>query len=168
MPSPLPQADTASIRARLGRFLSADDARLVTRWCDWIDQVQEGANGDVVLLHGDLHGYNLLEHEGQLVCLLDYGEVSEGDHHFDFRYLPAMVGSIELFTAVAEAYERLTPRRVLPAPVLAWHLRTMLGDALWRSEANVPLPDGGTVSEWISAAHVRIDDMAAWRPFDRP
>jgi Ser/Thr protein kinase RdoA (MazF antagonist) len=130
--------------------------------------VQRTAWGDPVLLHGDLHGYNILQHGGNLVCLLDFGDVCEGDHHYDFRYLPAMVGTIELFTAVAEAYERSTGRQVAPAPVLAWHLRTMLGDALWRSEANVPLPDGGTVHGWVRSAEERIDRIAAWRRFDRP
>lgn len=168
LPGPVPQADTASIRTRLDRFLSPADTAVVQRWCDWIDEVQRTAWACPVLLHGDLHGYNVLHRGGNLVCLLDFGEVCDGDHHYDFRYLPAMVGSIELFTAVAEAYERSTGRQVASAPVLAWHLRTMLGDALWRSEANVPLPDGGTVHEWVRSAQDRIDRIAAWRPFDRP
>ena len=36
----------------------------------------------------------------------------------------------------------------------AWHLRTALGDALWRSEAGVHLPDHRTPTEWV-------DDLAA-------
>ncbi|HET7428069.1 MAG TPA: phosphotransferase [Gaiellales bacterium] len=168
LPAPVPQADIDSIRTRLDRFLSSADAAVVRRWCDWIDEVQRTVWGDHVLLHGDLHGYNILQRGGDLVCLLDFGDVCEGDHQYDFRYLPAMVGSIDLFTAVAEAYERSTGRHVAPAPVLAWHLRTMLGDALWRSEANVPLPDGGTVHGWICSAQERIGRIAAWRPFDRP
>jgi aminoglycoside phosphotransferase (APT) family kinase protein len=168
LPAPVPQADTESIRTRLGRFLSPADTAIVRRWCDWVDEVQRTAWGDPVLLHGDLHGYNILQHGGNLVCLLDFGEVCQGDHQYDFRYLPAMVGDIEFFTAVAEAYERSTGRRVAPAPVLAWHLRTMLGDALWRSEANVPLPDGGTVHGWVRSAQERIGRIAAWRAFDRP
>jgi aminoglycoside phosphotransferase (APT) family kinase protein len=168
LPAPVPQADTESIRTRLHRFLSPGDTAVVRRWCDWIDGVQQTAWGDPVLLHGDLHGYNILQRGGGLVCLLDFGDVCEGDHHYDFRYLPAMVGTIEFFTAVAEAYERSTGRQVAPAPVVAWHLRTMLGDALWRSEAKVPLPDGGTVHRWVASAEERIDRMAAWRRFDRP
>jgi hypothetical protein len=36
---------------------------------------------------------------------------------------------------------------------MAWHLRTALGDALWRSEAGVPLPDHRTPPAWV-------DDLA--------
>ena len=44
----------------------------------------------------------------------------------------------------------------------------MLGDAFWRSEAGVPLPDGGTVYDWIEALELRIARLAVWRAFDRP
>jgi hypothetical protein len=37
---------------------------------------------------------------------------------------------------------------------MAWHLRTVLGDALWRSEAGIPLTDHRTPPE-------RVDDLAA-------
>jgi hypothetical protein len=36
---------------------------------------------------------------------------------------------------------------------MAWHLRTALADALWRSEAGVPLPDHRTPAAWV-------DDLA--------
>jgi hypothetical protein len=36
---------------------------------------------------------------------------------------------------------------------MAWHLRTALGDALWRSEAGIPLADHRTPPEWV-------DDLA--------
>jgi aminoglycoside phosphotransferase (APT) family kinase protein len=168
LPGPVPQADTEAIRSRLGRFVEPADLAVVLGWCDWVDDVQRAQASDPVLLHGDLHGYNMLAVGTTLTCLLDYDAVCDGDHHYDFRYLPALVGSIRPFCDVAEAYEQLTGRRVEPAPVLAWHLRTMLGDALWRSEARVPLPDGGTVEEWIAAGRVRIEQLAAWRGFDRP
>jgi len=69
---------------------------------------------------------------------------------------------------VVDEYERLTGRAVEPAPLLAWHIRTVLGDALWRSEAGVPLPGGGTVHEWIEALQLRIARLASWRAFDHP
>jgi hypothetical protein len=33
--------------------------------------------------------------------------------------------------------------------VMAWHVRTALGDALWRSEAGVPLPAGSTPASYV-------------------
>ena len=38
--------------------------------------------------------------------------------------------------------------------VMAWHLRNALGDALWRSEAGIPLADHRTPPQWV-------EDMAA-------
>jgi aminoglycoside phosphotransferase (APT) family kinase protein len=167
-PAPAPQADTGAIRSGLDRFLSSSLLSLMRRWCDWADRVQASSTGERVILHGDLHGYNLLVRDGRLRCVLDYDAISVGDHHYDLRYLPGLGSSIDFLVAVAEEYERLTGRAVEPAPLLAWHIRTVLGDALWRSEAGVPLPDGGTVHDWIEALQLRIARLAAWRPFDHP
>ena len=76
--------------------------------------------------------------------------------------------TIAFFRHAAEGYERRTGGTVEPAPVLAWHIRTVVGDALWRSEAGVPLPGGGTVDEWVEELRERIAALAAWRPFDAP
>jgi hypothetical protein len=38
-------------------------------------------------------------------------------------------------------YQQITRRRLSTDRVMAWHLRTALGDALWRSEAGIPLTD---------------------------
>jgi aminoglycoside phosphotransferase (APT) family kinase protein len=168
LPPPVPQAETDVIRARIPMCLGSARAGHVDRWCDWVDDVQTRAAGDTVLLHGDLHGYNMLVEEGQLRGVLDYEGVSVGDHHYDFRYLPGLERSIRFFVLVAEAYERFSGRTVQPAPVLAWHIRTVLGDALWRSEAGIPLPDGGTVDQWVDELRARITALAAWRPFDVP
>jgi hypothetical protein len=51
-------------------------------------------------------------------------------------------------------YQQITGREVSADRVMAWHLRTALGDALWRSEAGLPLADQRTPSDWI-------DDLAA-------
>jgi hypothetical protein len=37
---------------------------------------------------------------------------------------------------------------------MAWHVRPMLGDALWRSGADVALPDGLSPAQWVD----RLDD----------
>jgi hypothetical protein len=39
---------------------------------------------------------------------------------------------------------------------MAWHLRTALGDALWRSEAGIPLADHRTPPEWVDDLAVRF------------
>jgi aminoglycoside phosphotransferase (APT) family kinase protein len=169
LPAPTAQADTDAIRARLHPFVDPAQLPQIRRWCDWVDEVQAGGTGERVLLHGDAHGHNMVVAGGRLRCVLDYDAVAAGDHHFDFRYLPDIEGTIGFFTRTAEEYERRTGRAVEPAPVLAWHIRTVLGDALWRSEAGVPLPGGGgTVDQWIVALQGRIARLAAWRPFDAP
>ena len=167
-PAPAPQAATDAIRSHLDRFLSPSHRPLVRRWCDWTDRVQASSTGEQVILHGDLHGYNLLVRDGSLRCVLDYDAISVGDHHYDLRYLPGLGSSIEFLMTVVDEYERRTGRAVEPAALLAWHIRTVLGDALWRSEAGVPLPDGGTVHDWIEALELRIARLAVWRAFDRP
>jgi hypothetical protein len=167
-PAPSPQADTEAIRSRLQRFLTSSHLSLVRRWCDWTDRVQASSTGEPVILHGDLHGYNLLVRDGGLRCVLDYEAISVGDHHYDLRYLPGLGASIDFLAAVVDGYERRTGRAVEPAPLLAWHIRTVLGDALWRSEAGVPSPDGGTVHDWIEALELRIARLAVWRRSTAP
>ena len=61
---------------------------------------------------------------------------------------------VELLTAVMRHYQRLTGRRLSTDRVMAWHLRTALGDALWRSEVGIPVADHRTPPEWV-------DDLAA-------
>jgi hypothetical protein len=39
---------------------------------------------------------------------------------------------------------------------MAWHLRTLFSDALWRSEAGVPLPDHRTPPAWIEDLTTRF------------
>jgi hypothetical protein len=168
LPPPAPQAETDAVRERLPPFAAPAHVPQILRWCDWVDATQAGPGGERALLHGDVHGYNLLVDAGRLRCLLDYGEVATGDHHFDFRYLPAIARTIGFFRRAAESYERRAGRAVEPAPVLAWHIRTVLGDALWRSEAGVPLPGGGSVDRWVEELRGRIAELAAWRPFDAP
>ncbi|HYV77470.1 MAG TPA: hypothetical protein VE979_05045, partial [Streptosporangiaceae bacterium] len=67
---------------------------------------------------------------------------------------PDMGPGVELLTAVIRHYEQITGRHLSTDRVMAWHLRTVLGDALWRSEAGIPLTDHRTPPE-------RVDDLAA-------
>jgi hypothetical protein len=61
---------------------------------------------------------------------------------------------VELLTAVIRHYQQITGRHLSTDRIMAWHLRTALGDALWRSEAGIPLSDHRTPPE-------RVDDLAA-------
>ena len=41
--------------------------------------------------------------------------------------------------------------------VMAWHGLTVLGDALWRTEAGVALPGGGGATSWVDDLARRLD-----------
>lgn len=51
-------------------------------------------------------------------------------------------------------YETLTGTTLDVDRIMAWHLCTVLGDALWRAEAGVRLPDKRTPVQWV-------DDLTA-------
>ena len=53
-------------------------------------------------------------------------------------------------------YQRITGRQLSTDRVMAWHLRTALADALWRSEAGMPLADHRTPPEWVDDLAVRF------------
>ncbi|MFK0292926.1 hypothetical protein ACIQU6_20965 [Streptomyces sp. NPDC090442] len=57
-----------------------------------------------------------------------------------------------------------------PERVVAWHLRIALGDALWRSEAGIPLPDRRTPSQWVDGLSARFTalDIAPETPPQLP
>ena len=93
-------------------------------------------------------------------AVLDLEEASVGDYHYDFRYLPAQAPTVELLQITVSEYERFTRRTVSTERVMAWHIRTVLGDALWRTEANVELPAGGTPSKSVDELAARMADLA--------
>lgn len=156
------QADTASLRARFPRLVSQREADQVHRFCDFADEALR-ASAPAVLLHGDLHGFNLVldPRSGELRLVADFETACVGDAEFDFRYLPGLARSLEFFEEVVAVYEAIRHRRVAVHRVLAWHIRTVLGDALWRSEAGVPLPFGGTPSAWVAELADRFKTLAA-------
>ncbi len=39
---------------------------------------------------------------------------------------------------------------------MAWNVLTVLGDALWRTEAGVSLPGGGDAASWVDDLAVRL------------
>ena len=82
--------------------------------------------------------------------------VGAAEPEYDLRTFPgpAMGPGVELLTALMRHYQQITRRQLSTTRVMAWHLRTALGDVLWRSEAAIPLADHRTPPEWV-------DDMAA-------
>jgi aminoglycoside phosphotransferase (APT) family kinase protein len=154
LPTPMPQASTDAIRRDLAPWIRSDQVGHVAQWCDWTDAVLS-APAPVVLVQGDLHGHNCLwdRRTQTLQAVVDYGESGPGDPAYDFRYLPAQGPTTDLFRATVDQYDQLGSDVVPLTRVVAWHMRTVLGDALWRSRAGVPLPDFRTPAEWV-------DDMA--------
>lgn len=158
--APTPQADTATLRSRLVPLLDERQGGLVRRWCDWVDGVL-AAPAETVLLHGDFHGYNVIfDDRWRVVRVLDFEEASVGDRHYDFRYLPAQEATIELFELATAAYQQATGLTLDRRRVMAWHVRTVLGDALWRTEAGVALPADGSPAAWIDELAERFDRLA--------
>jgi phosphotransferase family enzyme len=105
-----------------------------------------------VLMHGDIHGDNHLwdEETLRLRLVIDLETVGTGEPEFDLRCLPGDCG-IDLFTATVAHYEKLTGTKLDVDRIMAWYLRTVLGDALWRAEAGIPLPDKRTrCSGWTT------------------
>jgi aminoglycoside phosphotransferase (APT) family kinase protein len=131
---------------------------LVDQWCDWVDEILADPPS-TSLLHGDLHGYNIVwdPPSGALQLVADFESAGPGDPAFDFRYLPSQSDTVDLFREVADSYEQLNGQPLNVQRVMAWHIRTVLGDALWRTEANAPLPGGGgTASLWVDELQIRM------------
>jgi aminoglycoside phosphotransferase (APT) family kinase protein len=125
------------------------------RWCDWADAVL-ASPGPAVLVHGDLHGNNQVWDHDTLRLVVDLETAGAAEPEYDLRTFPgpAMGPGVELLTAVIRHYQQITGRQLSTDRIMAWHLRTALGDALWRSEAGIPLADHRTPPEWV-------DDLAA-------
>jgi hypothetical protein len=85
-----------------------------------------------------------------------------GDPAFDFRYLPGQAKTVDLFLEIRRHYERLSGRGLDIDRVMAWHITTVLGDALWRTEAGVAMPgNGGTASSWVEELDSRMRSVLA-------
>ena len=160
LPAPEPQATTDALRSEFGAFVDPERQRRVEVWCDWVDDVLD-APADTVLLHGDFAGHNLMwDHSGAVNVFYDFEDVRRGDPAYDFRYLPAQAATLDILRGTINAYEARGGRPIDLHRVMAWHVRTALGDALWRSQAGVPLAFDGTPSEWVDELADRFS-MAA-------
>jgi aminoglycoside phosphotransferase (APT) family kinase protein len=149
MPEPMAPATTDALRTGLGPLIRADQRDRVSTWCDWADRVL-AAPGRTVLVHGDFHGDNhLWDREAlRLRLVIDWETAGIGEPEFDMRCLPGDCGTA-LFGATVARYERLSGTALDIDRIMAWHLRTVLGDALWRAEAGVALPDRRTPAQWV-------------------
>jgi len=151
----LPPATTATLRGRFGRWVRPDQRRTVIGWCDWADAVL-ASPGPAVLVHGDLHGDNQVWDRDELRLVLDFENIGSAEPEYELRGFPGpgMGPGLELLTAVMRHYQQVTGRQLSADRLMAWHLRQALGDALWHSEAGIPLNDHRTPPEWV-------DDLAA-------
>ena len=150
-----PTVTTRTLRDRVGTWIRPDQRRAVIRWCDWTDAVL-ASPGPVVLVHGDLHGDNQVWDHDELRLVVDFATVGVAEPEYELRAFPGpgMGPSLELLTAVMRHYQQATGRQLSADRVMAWHLRQALGDALWHSEAGIPLNDHRTPPQWV-------DDLAA-------
>jgi hypothetical protein len=158
--APTPQATTAGLRDGLPTYLRADQHGQLLTWCDWTDSALS-VSGDSVLVHGDLHGHNQVwsVDDLRLEVVVDFETSAMAEPEYDFRYLPAQGPGVDLLLATASRYESKTGRALALDRIMAWHVRTALGDALWRSDAHVPLPGGGSPADWMDELAVRLDAL---------
>jgi hypothetical protein len=56
-------------------------------------------------------------------------------------------------------YQQITGRQLSADRVMAEHLHNALGDALWRSEAGIPLQDHRTRPEWVEGLSMRFSAL---------
>lgn len=128
------------------------------RWCDWADAAL-ASPGPTVLVHGDLHGDNQVWNHDELRLVVDFETVGAAEPEDDLRALPGTGPGVELLTATMRHYQQITGRQLMADRVMAWHLRTALGDALWRSEAGIPLPDHRTPTAWVDDLSMRFSEL---------
>jgi len=133
----------------------------VVGWCDWVDTVLAKPSPSEVLVHGDLHGHNQLWDlaSPRLCAVVDFDIAGPRDPEFDFRYLPSQTPDSGLFIAAARHYQQRSGRTLDLDRVMAWHIRTVLGDALWRSEAGVALPGDGDPSTSVTDLKRRLREL---------
>jgi aminoglycoside phosphotransferase (APT) family kinase protein len=157
----LPPATTRTLRDRFPRWARPDQRQLITGWCDWTDIVLASPE-PAVLVHGDLHGDNQVWDRDELRLVVDFETIGAAEPEYDLRTFPGpgMGPGVELLTALMRHYQQVSGRQLSADRVMAWHLRTVLGDALWRSEAGIPLADHRTPPEWVEDLAARFSALA--------
>ena len=161
LPDPGLHGSTNELRARFAQMVDARQGALVLEWCDWIDE-QLSAPGEAVLVHGDFHPCNQLWqlNEPRLLAVLDLESSGLAEPEFDFMVLPVFGPGVELLLSTIDRYETMSGRRLSVPRIMALHLRNYLGDALWRTEAGIGLPEpGGTPFEYVEQAAGRLAEL---------
>jgi aminoglycoside phosphotransferase (APT) family kinase protein len=161
IPEPGLQATTDELRTRFTPMVKTGQRERVWRWCDWADE-QFAAPAELVFVRGDFHPYNQLGDARtlRLVLVADFEASGVAEPEYDFRVIPSFGPGVELLTATVKQYEVLTGRRLSLERIMALHVCTTLGDALWRSEAGLPLllprGGGGTPAEYVDELAGRL------------
>jgi hypothetical protein len=139
VPEPGLQATTGELRLRFTPMIDSQQRELVQRWCDWAD-AQLSAPTEVVFVHGDFHAYNQLwdARHFRLLLVADFETSGAAEPEYDFRVIPSFGPGVDLLTSTVQQYTELTGRRLSVTRIMALHLCTTLGDALWRFEAGLP------------------------------
>jgi aminoglycoside phosphotransferase (APT) family kinase protein len=157
VPAWYPLVTTSALRERFGRLVTPGEQRAVEHWCDWADEILARPVPQV-LVHGDLHGDNQIWSAGELQVVLDFENAGLGEPEYELRAFPGpgMGPGLEVLTATMRHYERLTDRVLSAERIMAWHVRQALGDALWRSEAGIGLPDRRSPGAWVADIDARL------------
>src|SRR6266704_3444312 len=102
-----------------------------------------------------IYGRQVWDHD-ELRLVVDFATAGAAEPEYELRAFPGpgMGPGLELLTAVMRHYQQVTGRQLSADRVMAWHLRQALGDALWHSEAGIPLNDHRRPPQWV-------DDLAA-------
>jgi aminoglycoside phosphotransferase (APT) family kinase protein len=159
----LPPATTATLRERFGRWVWPDQHRTVAGWCDWADAVL-ASPAPAVLVHGDFHGDNQVWDHGKLRLVMDFATAGAAEPEYELRTFPGpgLGPGMELLTAVMRHYQQVTGRHLSADRIMAWNLRQALGDALWHSEAGIPLNDHRTPPQWVDDLAARFSALGIW------
>ena len=161
IPEPGLQATTDELRLRFMPMLRARRRARLRRWCDWADE-RLAMPTTIVFVHGDFHAYNQLwdAEELRLLLVADFETSGVAEPEYDFRAIPSFGPGIDLLTSTMDEYMVLTGRGLSLERIMALHLCTSLGDALWRTEAGLPLllprPGGGTPDDYVDERATRF------------
>jgi aminoglycoside phosphotransferase (APT) family kinase protein len=161
IPEPGLQATTDELRLRFTPMIQKRQRARVRRWCDWVDE-QLAAPATIVFVHGDFHPYNQLwsAQELRLLLVADFETSGIAEPEYDFRAIPSFGPGIDLLASTIDEYVALTGRQLSLERIMALHLRTSLGDALWRTGAGIPLllprPGGGTPAHYVDELAARF------------
>lgn len=147
-------ASTSILRDRLDPWVRPDQRDTLRAWYDWADAALAPPRSSV-LVHADLHGDNQVWTGDRLRLVVDFETVSAAEPEYDFRAFP----TTELLTATMRHYRQITDHEPAVDRILAWHIRSALGDALWRSEAGIPLPDRRTPAAWVDDLSTRFREL---------